>query len=86
MSKEIQVLFLDDEENVLKSITRLFLEERYGVAVAINAKEAMEINVFTVLCDVGSSADSAVKEFSDRIETASTFSAEEAESKLFRHL
>lgn len=50
------------------------------------AKNALEINVFTVLCDCGSSADKTVSEFSDRIEHASSFSTEEAESIVFSHL
>src|SRR3569623_1025361 len=41
--KEINVLFLDDEENVLNSIRRMFIGELYGVAVARNHKEALEI-------------------------------------------
>lgn len=41
--KEINVLFLDDEEKVLNSIKRMFAEEPYGVAVASNYLEAMEI-------------------------------------------
>lgn len=41
--KDIYVLFLDDEQNVLNSIRRMFAEESYGVAVASNAAEAMEI-------------------------------------------
>jgi signal transduction histidine kinase len=41
--KEISVLFLDDESNVLNSIKRLFKDEVYGVAVAMNSEEAMKI-------------------------------------------
>ena len=41
--KEIHVLFLDDEEKVLNSIKRMFANESYGVAVAGNYLEAMEI-------------------------------------------
>ncbi len=41
--KEIHVLFLDDEEKVLNSIKRMFANEPYGVAVARNYLEAMEI-------------------------------------------
>jgi two-component system, response regulator PhcR len=41
--KEISVLFLDDEQNVLNSITRMFGNEAYGVAVATNAQQAMDI-------------------------------------------
>src|ERR1700685_2800494 len=41
--KEISVLFLDDEQNVLNSIRRLFADETYGVAVAGNYEEAMAV-------------------------------------------
>ena len=41
--KEINVLFLDDEENVLNSIRRLFADEPYGVAVAGSLAEAMAV-------------------------------------------
>ncbi len=41
--KQISVLFLDDEVNVLNSIKRLFADEEYGVAVANSAQEAMDI-------------------------------------------
>src|SRR5690242_1746515 len=41
--KEINVLFLDDEENVLNSIRRIFTDELYGVAVARTHTEAMQI-------------------------------------------
>lgn len=49
-------------------------------------KKALEFNIFTVLCDVDSTSDSSVKEFSDKVELASHFTAEEAEAKLFRNL
>jgi signal transduction histidine kinase len=41
--KEISVLFLDDEQNVLNSISRLFVDEPYGVAVASSFEEAMAV-------------------------------------------
>ncbi|MDE2027169.1 MAG: hybrid sensor histidine kinase/response regulator [Candidatus Omnitrophica bacterium] len=41
--KEINVLFLDDEQNVLNAVNRIFMDEPYGVAVARNAQEAMDI-------------------------------------------
>ena len=41
--KEINVLFLDDEPNVLNSISRLFVDENYGVALASSTEEAMDI-------------------------------------------
>jgi len=40
---EISVLFLDDEQNVLNSIVRLFANEPYRVVVASNPVQAMEI-------------------------------------------
>lgn len=54
--KEINVLFLDDEQKVLNSITRIFADEPYGVAVAGNAAEALDIiarekNIKVVLSD-----------------------------------
>ena len=51
-----------------------------------NVKKSMEINIFTVLCDVGHITDKTVREFSDRVERVSDFSAEEAERKIFGHL
>ena len=50
------------------------------------ARKALDINVFTVICDVGTTSDATVKSFSDRVEKVSAFTAEEAETKLFRHL
>lgn len=50
------------------------------------AKKAFEFNVMTVLCDVGSTADATVRQFSDRVEKISAFTAEEAESRVFGHL
>jgi two-component system, sensor histidine kinase and response regulator len=41
--KEIMVLFLDDEQNVLNSIKRVFMDEPYGIALASTADEAMAI-------------------------------------------
>jgi signal transduction histidine kinase len=41
--KEISVLFLDDEQNVLSSIKRVFADEAYGVVVVSNYEEAMAV-------------------------------------------
>lgn len=41
--KETSVLFLDDEDNILRSIQRMFMDEPYGVVVAHNAQEALKI-------------------------------------------
>ena len=75
--KKADICFITDGEC---AVSNEFLQE-FKVA-----KKALEINVFTVLCDTGSSSNAAIQEFSDRIEKASTFTAEEAEAKLFRHL
>jgi len=42
MVKEVNVLFLDDEENILKSINRLFLQEDFGVATTSEAELALQ--------------------------------------------
>lgn len=49
-------------------------------------KKALEINIFAVLCDVGSTSDSTVRQFSDRVEKASSFTAEEAEARIFKNI
>lgn len=50
-------------------------------------KRQLEFSVVTVLCDAGDHvSDATVKLFSDRVERASAFSAEEAEKKVFAHL
>jgi signal transduction histidine kinase len=42
MPKEIQVLFLDDEDSVLQEIQRLFGTEPYGIFVTTSVEKAME--------------------------------------------
>lgn len=37
------VLFIDDEENILRSLTRLFMDEPYAVATTSDPKRALEI-------------------------------------------
>lgn len=41
--KEINVLFLDDDVNVLNAVARMFMDESYGVATASNHKDALVI-------------------------------------------
>jgi len=41
-------------------------------------KKKLEVNVFAVLCDVGSSSDATVEQFADRIIHASSFNSDEA--------
>ncbi len=51
------------------------------------AKKALEFSVFTVICDTGDHvSDETVKKFSDKVERASFFTAEEAERRVFSHL
>lgn len=50
------------------------------------AKQALEFNVISVLCNVGSSSDSSVKQFSDSVEHVSAFTAETAEKQVFSRL
>lgn len=52
----------------------------------LTEKRTMEVNVFTVLMDVGDSSIATVKQFSDRVETVSNFTAEEAGLKVISHL
>lgn len=75
--KKADICFITDGEC---AVSNEFLQE-FKVA-----KKALEINVFTVLCDTGSSSNVVIQEFSDRIEKVSAFTADEAEVKLFRHL
>lgn len=49
-------------------------------------KKRLEFTVITVICDAGSVSDATVKLFSDRVERASSFTAEEANTKVFAHL
>lgn len=37
------LLFVDDEESVLKALKRIFLEENYKIITALSAKEALEV-------------------------------------------
>lgn len=43
MAKEIQVLFLDDEESILDGMQRLFFKEPFGIVTANNPVQAREI-------------------------------------------
>lgn len=42
MAKEIQVIFLDDEESIIDGIQRLFVRESYGVFATTKVEEARE--------------------------------------------
>lgn len=74
--KKADVCFITDGEC---AVSEEFLKE-VGEAVS-----GLEINIFAVLCDVGSVSDATVKQFADRVERVSTFTAETAE-KVFQNL
>jgi uncharacterized protein with von Willebrand factor type A (vWA) domain len=71
------ICFITDGEC---AVSETFLREFRAV------KKSHEINVFSVLCDVGSTSHSTVAQFSDRVEKVSDFTAEEAEKKIFGNL
>ena len=43
MSKEINVLVLDDEENILETLNRMFFKEDFGLFTTMKHQEAMEV-------------------------------------------
>ncbi|MCK5493977.1 MAG: response regulator, partial [Candidatus Omnitrophica bacterium] len=43
MDKEINVLVLDDEVNILESFKRLFFKDEFGIFTTTNHQEAMDI-------------------------------------------
>lgn len=55
MTKEIQVIFLDDEQSILDGIQRLFIKEPYGVFTTDNVEKARQAlrqqNVKVVVSD-----------------------------------
>ena len=71
--KKADILLVTDG---MCAVSDRFLEELLAV------KRALEVNIFTVLVNVGETTDQTVKEFSDRIVPISELTAEEAESKV----
>jgi len=49
-------------------------------------RQALEVNVFTVLMDVASTSRATVEKFSDRVETVSDYTAETAGNQVIAHL
>ena len=73
--KKADIVLVTDGEC---AVSDEFLQEFRG------AKQRLEFSVVTVVCDAGGSvSDATVKLFSDRVERASSFTAEEAERKVF---
>lgn len=62
------------------AVTTAFLVEFLGTV------RSLDVNVFTVLCDVGSTSDATVKSFSRVVEQASSFDPETAEKTVFGNL
>lgn len=75
--KKADICFITDGEC---AVSDQFLKE------FSEAKKSLEINIFAVLCDVGSTSDATIRKFSDRVEKVSQFSADEAATKVFSHL
>lgn len=55
MNKEIQALFIDDEESIIDGIQRLFIKEPYGVAATTDIEHARKTlargSIKVVVCD-----------------------------------
>jgi signal transduction histidine kinase len=53
--KETQLLMLDDEQSILRSVKGLFINEPFNIAVTTDPNEAMEViekeNIKVVMCD-----------------------------------
>jgi uncharacterized protein with von Willebrand factor type A (vWA) domain len=75
--KKADILLVTDG---MCAVSDKFLKELLAV------KRALEINIFTVLVNVGETTDQTVKEFSDRIVPISELSTEEAERKVIEIL
>lgn len=67
--KKADVCFVTDGECAVSDV---FLRELAAV------KKTLEVNVFAVLCDVGTTSDATVRQFADRVFRASSFTEEEA--------
>lgn len=52
----------------------------------LERKKALEVNVVTVLMDVGDTSAATVRQFSDSVEKVSSFTAEEAGRAIFAHV
>ena len=76
LSKADVVLITDGE----CAVSERFLGE------FLPAKRALETNVVSVLCNVGSSSGSTVSKFSDAVEPVSDFTSESAERQVFSRL
>lgn len=76
--KKADILLVTDGDCAVSSA---FLEEVRKV------KKELEVSIITVICDDGGHcSDATVRSFSDHVERASTFTAEEADAKVFAHL
>jgi uncharacterized protein with von Willebrand factor type A (vWA) domain len=56
------------------------------LAEFVTTKRKMEVNVITVLMDIGDTSDATIRGFSDTVHTVSSFTAEEAGQKVIANL
>jgi len=75
--KKADILLITDG---MCAVSDSFLKELLVV------KRALEVQIFTVLVNVGQTADATVREFSDKVIAISELTAAEAESKIIAHL
>lgn len=75
--KKADITFITDGEC---AVSEQFLSELRA------AKRELEFQIIAVVCDAGSASDATIRKFADRVEKASSFTAEEAEQKIFSHL
>jgi uncharacterized protein with von Willebrand factor type A (vWA) domain len=75
--KKADILLITDG---MCAVSDSFLKE------LLEVKRALEVNIFTVLVNVGETTDKTVKEFSDRVIPISDLTAEEAERKVIEIL
>jgi uncharacterized protein with von Willebrand factor type A (vWA) domain len=79
------------KENLKKADVAMLTDGECAVSDAwlqsfLNEKGALEVNVISVLMDVGETSISTVQQFSDKVEIVSEFTAEEAGQKVMRQL
>jgi uncharacterized protein with von Willebrand factor type A (vWA) domain len=88
LDKALEVI---EQENLNKADIAMVTDGECAVAgdwlsKFLARKQKLGVNVITVLMDVGESSIASVRQFSDRVDTVSQFTAEEAGQKVISHL
>lgn len=88
LSKAIEVI---REENLKEADIALLTDGDCAVTGTwlkkfLSEKAALEVNLISILMDVGQTSKATVQEFSDQVETVSSFTAEEAGQKVLNKL